>query len=1603
MKKKLTRLYYVFWSFLIAYLFLAFSSNPPNGYTGSPASGQTCASSNGGCHSGGTGTGTIDISGLPGTIDPSTTYPITVSITRTNNDPNETGFQMDVLDDNNNDFGTLSNPGPGSAVESNFFEHSPSQPFSTNTVEFTVDWTSPSTGTTDVTMYAASVLANGTGTTGGDAVIEGQAFGSFMGSAGPINVTVTGTDVNCFGGNDGTATAMASGGGGGPYTYSWSNGDSGPMITGLALGPYTVTVTNMNGGEDGEATIMINEPSSAVEVFITGVLNIDCNNPVGSATAEGSGGTPGYSYEWSDGTLGPTINVTMAGSYEVTATDFNGCTASVFADIMEDTNPPTADAGPPMAITCSFNSVFLDGTGSSAGPNISYQWTTLDGNIVSGANSTSPEVDAAGTYEITVTNDDNGCTATDETTVIASITPPIVVIATPGNLTCSVTQLTLDGTGSSTGPNISYLWTTTTGNVVSGETTLMALIDEPGDYTLTVTNSTSGCINSATVTVVEDITPPTANAGADMVLNCNNTSVTLNGSGSSSGSDFTYLWTTVDGNIVSGETTTMPTVDAVGTYILIVTNTVNGCEAADEAVVTQTPTLTASISNTTNVDCHGNNNGSATAMGSGGNGAYSYNWSNGEMTQTIMNLFAGSYTVTVTDADNCTGTATANISEPDELTTTVTTVDVSMSGANDGSATANPMGGTAPYIYMWSNGGNTQTITNLPPGTYTVTVTDNNGCTAMGSGTVNSFDCSGFSATISSTNVTCNGGSDGSATANPAGGMTPYTYAWSNGQSTQTANSLIAGNYSVTISEADGCTAVLMTTITEPTAVAVSADEINHVSCNGGNNGSIVVSASGGNGGYSYTWSNGGMGSNLMNLPAGSYTVAATDMAGCQGTLTVTITEPSALLLDAISITHVLCNGEATGGATVGASGGTPSYTYQWPGGATGPSQTGLLAGDYDVTATDANGCMATHLITITEPSELTVSVTSTDETGVGLNDGTVNANPNGGVGGYGYIWHTGHTTQSISNLPPGEYCVTVTDQNGCTVEACTMVNAFVCAGVSLATDGSAVSCFGGNDGSASVTPTGLTDPTYLWAGGSTTPSISNLTAGTYTVTVTGVDGCSDAAEYEVTEPTAITISGNVTNTMCEDTSDGSISVGGEGGTPGYTFTWDDGTTGPVLDNVPIGSYTVTAMDANGCSSSQEFTVGTDPDIELPNVILQNITVELDANGMASISAPMLDNGSTDNCGIDTMLVDLADFNCSHLGENQVVVAVQDHSNNCGVGMATVTVLDNLPPSIACPDDISVQSNNCEEVVTYDDPLMSDNCGSPTFSVVGGLSSGSTFPSGTTANTLEATDGSGNTASCSFDITIDNGFSGSASASNVTCNGFNDGTATADVTGGSMPFTYQWDDDNNQTTQTATGLSPGTYNVTITDASGCTTTASADVTEPPVLEITLDNVVPDTLSNMEGSISVTVMGGTGGYTYEWQSNGNVVSTDEDPTGLASGSYVLTVLDDNGCVAGTDSIFVDMIISTIDPSLSEYINLFPNPVFDKLSIQFDLPTTSNVSISLFHLNGQMALPKQDGYFSGKTIDLDVAGLSAGIYIVKTVVDEGIFVKRIVVGN
>lgn len=312
---------------------------------------------------------------------------------------------------------------------------------------------------------------------------------------------------------------------------------------------------------------------------------ITCSNPTTTITATAANGTPPYTFAWSNGNTGPTIMVSDCGSYIVTATDANNCTAVKTATVNCNNTPPLALATAVGAISCLDLTAELFGTGSATGAGISYLWT---GPCIDGpANGLNATACSGGSYFLQVTNAANGCTNLAETFVDSDTNPPTVVIAQPGQLNCTTTSLQVDATGSSSGANFQINWTATNGgNIVSGANTLQPTVNAPGTYTLTLTNLTNGCTASASRNVGQNITAPTAEAGPDGLLNCTITQLNLNGGSSSQGADFQYLWTaTGGGNIVSGATSLTPLVNAAGIYNLVVTNTQNGCTASDFTTV----------------------------------------------------------------------------------------------------------------------------------------------------------------------------------------------------------------------------------------------------------------------------------------------------------------------------------------------------------------------------------------------------------------------------------------------------------------------------------------------------------------------------------------------------------------------------------------------------------------------------------------------------------------------------------------------------------------------------------------------------------------------------------------------------------------------------------------------------------------------------------------------------------------------------------------------------------------------------------------------------------------------------------------------------------
>ena len=591
---------------------------------------------------------------------------------------------------------------------------------------------------------------------------------------------------------------------------------------------------------------------------------------------------------------------------------------------------------------------------------------------------------------------------------------------------CAGEIVNFDATGATTGGG--FIWSLSGGTASNTNSLTPSVIyNTPGSYQAILTVAGGGCNNIAydTVNITVNATPVISISAGDNPV-CLGSSTMLTASGAD-----TYSWAPSTGlNTTSGSSVTA-TPASTTTYTVV--GTIGGCTNSSSLEL-QVANVTASHVSA-NVSCHGGSNGTATVTPTGGTAPYTYSWSpSGGSAATASGLAAGTYSCLITDDHGCTHTESVTISEPTLLSAGITSTDVSCNGGSNGSSTATPSGGTAPYTYAWSPSGGTAAIASgLAAGTYSCLITDDHGCTHTESVTISEPTI--LSAGITSTDVSCNSGSNGSATVTPAGGTAPYSYTWSPaGGSAATASGLAAGTYSCLITDDHGCTHTESVTISEPTLLSAGITSTD-VSCNGGSNGSATVTPAGGTAPYSYSWSPaGGSAATASGLAAGTYSCLITDDHGCTYTESVTIYEPT-ILSAGITSTDVSCNSGSNGTATVTPSGGTAPYSYTWsPSGGTAVTASGLAAGTYSCLITDDHGCTHTESVTISEPTILSAGITSTDVSCNGGSNGSATVTPSGGTAPYTYSWSpAGGSAATASGLAAGTYGCLITDDHGCT------------------------------------------------------------------------------------------------------------------------------------------------------------------------------------------------------------------------------------------------------------------------------------------------------------------------------------------------------------------------------------------------------------------------------------------------------------------------------------------------------------------------------------------------------------------------------------------
>jgi gliding motility-associated-like protein len=806
-----------------------------------------------------------------------------------------------------------------------------------------------------------------------------------------------------------------------------------------------------------------------------------------------------------------------------------------------------------------------------------YQWTKIPAGpgIVGPTNTQTISVNQSGTYEVKVTT--GTCTYTIDTTF--NFLPYPVLSVSTTNVTCNGAHNgSVSVTVSGATPPYVFSWNTSpsqTGSVASGLS--------PGTYSITVAGP-GGCATSATATITEPASLVSSQAHTD--VSCNGGA---NGSaqvGAVGGTlPYIYSWSPAVSSVASA------TGLSANTYTITLRDA-NNCSSVQVITVSQ-PTALASNISSTQVSCSGGSNGTASVQVTGGTPPYIYNWSpSGGTGQGASGLAAGTYTCTIHDANNCSLVKTITVAQPTALTETLSSTPVSCNGGSNGTASVHVTGGTLPYSYNWSpSGGTGPGASGLAAGTYTCTIHDANNCSLLK--TITIVQPSALTETLSCTPVSCNGGSNGTANAFASGGTQPYIYSWAPTAGTgPSVSGLSAQTYTCTISDANGCQVVKAISVSQPPSLTLSLSTT-PVSCNGGNNGTAAAVGGGGTSPYIYQWTPaGGTSAAASGLTANTYTCTLHDANGCIINKTISVVQPTSLVLS-LSSTSAACNG-GSGIATATVSGATPPYLYSWtPTGGKVATAGNLPAGTYTCTVHDANSCSVSQTVVVTQPQLLTLALTSTPASCNGSSNGTATATESGGTPPYTYSWIPGgYKSGNVSGLSAGTYTCILHDSKGCSISQTVMVAQP--APLTFTLSSTPVSCNGGSNGTASLTVKGGTPVyQYSWSAGTgaASASISSLSAGTDSFRITDSHGCVALGTVTITQPKVLVSSTTTTPATCRN-NNGSATVSVSGGKKPYTFSWSPGAaSGTTATGLISGTYTCTVSDSNGCHTEVLATV----------------------------------------------------------------------------------------------------------------------------------------------------------------------------------------------------------------------------------------------------------------------------------------------------------------------------------------------------------------------------------------------------------------------------
>jgi gliding motility-associated-like protein len=997
-----------------------------------------------------------------------------------------------------------------------------------------------------------------------------------------VEINAPNTDITC---SQSYLTLTATGD---AVSYAWSGGLDPNQAVNIveSTGVYTVTATASNGCT-AVTSVTITENLTPPTVSIrneSGFNQIDCNATSVHATATGTG----VSYQWTGGHIGAEIDLTAAGTYYVTATGVNGCQNTAYVVITEDFTVPQASITPSYpALDCAHRTVDLTANIVGGG---TYLWDNGDF-------SQSITISQSGIYTVTVQGI-NGCENEVSIEILDNFTPPdarIDNITGEDVLTCNLDSIHIIAQG-----GYSFAWS----NAFWGGGPEQ-YITSPGYYSVVVT-ARNGCTASAQIYIDSNMEPPTLydfDTPNGLELNCAESRVSVTAVGNAQ----SYMWS--GGTNPASQTNTFVT---AGEYYLTATG-FNGCIETTSITITDnhaTPQVTINngLGDIYTLDCN-NPRIPITLIVSGADGPYEYAWSSnytgsddhGDLTA------GGQYIVTVTSANHCESTASITLQENfdapvvnvvsapgRELNCVVTSIDLTANGV--------------VQSYLWSNNATTATTTVYAADTYVVTVTGANGCEGTASITIT--QAPEFVPQVTVGAVSCYGGST-TASVTAVGGNPPYFCEWSDGQTGMTAHNLVAGGYSVTVSDNGGCSAVLPCAVVQPTEL-VPTINVRDINC-GVSQGALTAAIIGGTMPYqSYVWSNGVTEMTNENLGVGTYGLTVIDANGCMASAEAQISMQGMLSVNASVTQPISCSGFNDGSVAAVCPNAAQPAVYSWSTGNVSPELYNLFAGVYMVTVTDAWGCTGQAGVNLVAPQEMDVQVYSEAPLCHGSRDGSIVVSAFGGMAPYEYFWSNSTNENEISGIGVGTYSVTISDAAGCSVARTITLDAPEAINVDITV--SEIKCNGDKNGRIEVAAEGGVLPYRYMIEGlveqSTVSVFNNLSAGYYMLHVIDNNNCDVAEPVLVSQPDAIEMNIVPEDPFCRNSRTGKIMVNVVGGVEPYLYNLNNSRSDvSYMQNIPAGEYAVSVVDGNQCKSAEITVILTDVDVDclrIPNVFTPN-------------------------------------------------------------------------------------------------------------------------------------------------------------------------------------------------------------------------------------------------------------------------------------------------------------------------------------------------------------------------------------------------------------